>query len=102
MIFWPETSSSTVAVMNFICISNLSRLKSWVSKPMRRICLPMDGVEFLDASQKGNLKLSVKLRILQKIGLIGNQIFLVKFVVKPIKHMIVGTTRIRGYQLARK
>ena len=29
--FWPETSSSTVAVMNFICISNLSRLKSWVS-----------------------------------------------------------------------
>ena len=30
-IFWPETSSSTVEVMNFICISNLSRLKSWVS-----------------------------------------------------------------------
>ena len=29
--FWPETSSSTVAVMNFICISNLSCLKSWVS-----------------------------------------------------------------------
>ena len=29
--FWPETSSSTVAVRNFICISNLSRLKSWVS-----------------------------------------------------------------------
>ena len=28
--FWPETSSLTVAVMNFICISNLSRLKSWV------------------------------------------------------------------------
>ena len=31
VIFWPETSSLTVAVMNSICISNLSRLKSWVS-----------------------------------------------------------------------
>ena len=29
--FWPETSSTTVAVMNFICISSLSGLKSWVS-----------------------------------------------------------------------
>ena len=27
-------------------------------------------------------------------------IFLVGFVVKPIKHIIVGTTRIRGYLLA--
>ena len=31
VIFWPETSSLTVAVMNSICISNLSRLKSSVS-----------------------------------------------------------------------
>ena len=29
--FWPVTSSSTVAVTNFICISSLSLLKSWVS-----------------------------------------------------------------------
>ena len=102
MIFWPETSSSTVAAMNFICISNLSRLKSWVSLPMRRICSPMHRVEFPDASQKGNVKLRVNLRILTKIGLIGNQIFLVRFVVKPIKHIIAGTTRIRGYRLVRK
>ena len=31
VIFWPEPSSLTVAVMNFICISSLSRSKSWVS-----------------------------------------------------------------------
>ena len=31
VIFWPQTSSLTVAVMNSICISNLSRLKSSVS-----------------------------------------------------------------------
>ena len=96
MIFWPETSSSTVAVMNFICISNLSHLMSWVSKPMRRICLLMQGMEFPDASQKGSVKLRVKLRILTKTRLIENQVFLVRFVVKPIKHIIVGTTRVRG------
>ena len=96
MIFWLENSSSTIAVTNFICISSLTRLKSSMSKPMRRICSPMRGVEFPDASQKGSVKLRVKLRILTKIGLI----FLVRFVVKPIKHIIVGTTRIRGYRLA--
>ena len=69
---------------------------------MRRIRSPMHGVEFPDASKKGNVELRVNLRILTKIGLIGNQIFLVRFVVKPIKHTIVGTTRIRGYLLARK
>ena len=69
---------------------------------MRRICLPMRWVEFPDASQKGSVKLGVKLHILTNIGLIGNQIFLVRFVVKPIKHIIVGTTRIRGYRLAQK
>ena len=31
VIFWPETSSLTVAVMSSICISNLRRLRSWVS-----------------------------------------------------------------------
>ena len=53
---------------------------------MRRICSPMHGMEFPDASKKGNVELRVNLRILKKIGLIGNQIFLVRFVVKPIKH----------------
>ena len=33
---------------------------------------------------------------------IENQIFLVRFVVKPIKHTIVGTTRARGCRLVRK
>ena len=69
---------------------------------MRWICLPMRGVEFLDVLQNGRVKLGVKLRICKKIGLISNQIVLVRFVVKPIKHIIVGTTRIRGYPLARK
>ena len=69
---------------------------------MRRICLPMQGVEFPDVSQKGNVKLSVNLRILTETRLIENQVFLVRFVVKPIKHIIVGTTRVRGYPLVRK
>ena len=58
---------------------------------MRRICSPMQGVEFLNASQKGNVKLRVNLRILTETRLIENQVFLVRFVVKPIKHIIVGT-----------
>ena len=62
----------------------------------------MRGLEFPDALQKGSVKLEVKLRILTKIGLIGNQVFLVRFVVKPIRHISTGTTRIRGYRLARK
>ena len=69
---------------------------------MRRICSPMQGVEFRDASQKGNVKLRVNLRILTETRLIENQVFLVRFVVKPIKHIIVGTTRVRGCQMVRK
>ena len=57
---------------------------------------PMQGVEFPDASQKGNVKLRVKLRIITETRLIENQVFLVRFVVKPNKHIIVGTTRVRG------
>ena len=69
---------------------------------MRRICLPMLKVEFPDASRKGSLKLGVKLRILLKISLIKNRVILVKSLVKPIRHITVGTTRIRGYRLALK
>ena len=69
---------------------------------MRRICLPMQGVEFPDASRKGIVGLRVKLCIITEIRLIENQIFLVRFVVKPIKHIIVGTTRARGCRLVRK
>ena len=55
-----------------------------------------------DALQKGIVRLRVKLRIITEIRLIENQIFLVRFVVKPIKHIIVGTTRARGCRLVRK
>ena len=69
---------------------------------MRRICSPMQGVEFPDASQKGIVRLRVKFRIITEIRVIENQVFLVRFVVKPIKHIIVGTTRARGCRLVRK
>ena len=59
-------------------------------------------VEFLDASQKGIVRLRVMFRIITEIRLIENQIFLVRFVLKPIKHIIVGTTRARGCRLVRK
>ena len=62
----------------------------------------MRGVEFPDASQKGSVKLGVKLCIHKKIGLIGNRVLLVRSVVKPIRHITVGTTRIRGYRLVGK
>ena len=57
---------------------------------MRQICSPMQGVDFPDGSQKGNVKLRVKLRILTETRLMENQVFLVRFVVKPIKHIIVA------------
>ena len=69
---------------------------------MRRICLLMQGVEFLDASQKGIVRLRVKFRLITEIRLMENQVFLVRFVVRPIKHIIVGTTRARGCRLVRK
>ena len=50
MIFWPETSFSTVVAANFIYILSPSRLKSWMSKPMGQICSLMLRVEFPDAS----------------------------------------------------
>ena len=62
---------------------------------MRRICLPMQGVEFPDASQKGIVKLRVKLRILTDTRLIENQVFLVRFVASPTQLINVGKT---GYQ----
>ena len=59
MIFWPETSSSTVEDMNFICVSNLSCLKPWASYLMRRICSPMREGVFPSVFQKGSIKVRV-------------------------------------------
>ena len=57
--FLAETSSLTVAVMNFICISNLSLLKPWASYLMRRICSPMQRGVFPYVFQKGSIKVRV-------------------------------------------
>ena len=69
---------------------------------MRRICSLIRGVVFLDATQNDSVKLGVKLCILLKIGFDRKPNGFCKICGKPIRHITVGTTRIRGYQLERK